>query len=92
MSGVDEGQDAMNVTSIAATGMSAAIGRFERSAAAIAKVEAKVEAKQDAKAELAKVDLVKEAVEAVSAKTELKANAAVARTGSRMGAMLDVLV
>ena len=73
----------MNVTGIATSGMSAALGRFDTSAAAIAR--------QDT-AEDRKPDLAKEAAEIVAAKIEAGANAAVVRTGSKMiGSLVDIL-
>ncbi len=73
----------MNVTAISASGLSGAMGRFERSATEIAKLGS-----EDGK----KVDLAKEAMELIAAKSEFQANAAVPRTGSRMvGSLVDIL-
>jgi flagellar hook protein FlgE len=73
----------MKVTAISASGMSDAMGRFDRSATATAKLGS-----EDGK----KVDLAKEAMEIIAAKSEVQANAAVARTGSRMvGSLVDIL-
>ena len=73
----------MSVIGTATSGMSAALQRFDANASAIARQET---------AEGEKVDLAKEVAGAITAKAEVQANAAVARTGSRtVGALIDIL-
>ncbi len=73
----------MQALAIAAAGMSAAANRLDASAQRTAAWEAR---END-------TDLAKEAVEQISAKTEYKANAMVAKTADRMtGALLDLKV
>ena len=73
----------MSIIGTATSGMSAAMQRFDMSAATIARQET---------AEGDRVDLAKEAAAMIAAKTEVQANAAVARTGSRMiGSLVDIL-
>lgn len=77
----------MQVLNTAAAGMFAAADRLSASAqrtAAWGLEESRTESK---------IDLAREAVEQVSAKTDFKANAAVARTADAMtGALLDLKV
>lgn len=76
----------MQALNIAAAGMTAATDRLSASAQRTAAwgVE-QVQGQQ-------KIDLAKEVVEQVSAKTDFKANAAVARTADEMtGALLDII-
>ena len=73
----------MTAIGTATSGMYAAMERFDASAAAIARQET---------AEDTKADLAKEVAETVAAKAEFQANAAVARTGSKMiGSLDDIL-
>lgn len=73
----------MSIIGTATSGMSAAMQRFDRSASAIASQQT---------ADGQEVDLAKEAAALIAAKTEVQANAAVARTGSRMiGSLVDIL-
>jgi flagellar hook protein FlgE len=73
----------MSVIGTATSGMSAALQRFDSSASAIARQYA---------AEERGLDLADEVVKAVTAKADFEANAAVARTGSKMvGSLVDIL-
>ena len=73
----------MSIIGTATSGMSAALQRFDASASAIARQET---------ADGKKVDLEKEVADIISAKAEVQANAAVARTGSKtVGALVDIL-
>ena len=73
----------MSVIGTATSGMSAALQRFDSSASAIARQYA---------AEERGLDLAEEVVKAVTAKADFGANAAVARTGSKMvGSLVDIL-
>jgi flagellar hook protein FlgE len=73
----------MSIIGTATSGMSAALQRFDVSATAIARQET---------ADGNKVDLAKEVAEIITAKAEVQANAAVARTGSKtIGALVDIL-
>ena len=78
----------MQALAIAAAGMTAAANRLSASAERTAAWDAQAPA--NGKPE---VDLVKEAVDQVSARTAFKANAAVIRTADQMtGALLDLKV
>ncbi|WP_421739097.1 flagellar hook protein FlgE [Caulobacter sp.] len=73
----------MQALAIAAAGMSAAANRLDASAQRTAAWEARE----------TDTDLAKEAVEQISAKTDYKANAMVAKTADQMtGALLDMKV
>ena len=75
----------MQALNTAAAGMFAAADRLSASAQRTAAWSV-----EEGKAE-SKVDLAKEAVEQISAKTDFKANAAVAKTADEMmGALLDI--
>jgi flagellar hook protein FlgE len=73
----------MSVISTATSGMSAALQRFDASASSIARQYADEEQK---------LDLADEVTKVVAVKAEFQANAAVARTGSKMiGSLVDIL-
>ena len=73
----------MSVISTATSGMSAALRRFDASASAIAR---------QYEAEERELELADEVTNIVTAKAEFQANAAVARTGSKMiGSLVDIL-